>query len=102
MSQSRLGEINRRDPPSMGGEPERVGAMTAACIERASWRQTSDFTGDMRAGRTPRDPVGALTQCACPELLPEVSIVGRCGHDVAIPRLQTKLRRSQPLATPAC
>ena len=57
-------------------------------LHRARSRlQARYFTGEMRARGTTRDPVRALTQRACPELLPEVSVVGRRGHDVGSPRL---------------
>lgn len=89
MSQGGRGEINRRDLPSVRSEPERVRPMTAACIERASWLQTRDFTGEMRGRGMTRNPVRALTQRAFPELLPELSVVGGCGHDVASSRLSS-------------
>jgi hypothetical protein len=71
MSQGDRGEINRGDLPSVRGEPQRVRPMTATCIKRASWLQTRDFTDEMRVRGTTRDPARALTQRACPELLPE-------------------------------
>ncbi len=82
MSQGDRREINRRDLPSVRGEPERVRPMTAACIKRAFWLQTRDFKGEMCVRGTTRDPVRALTQRACPELLPEVSAVGLDGAAV--------------------
>ena len=60
MTQCGRGEINRRYPPSVRGEPERVGPMTAACIERASWLQARDFTGGMSVRGTMATPLGCL------------------------------------------
>ena len=61
MSQGDRGEINRRDLPSVRGEPERVRPMTAARVKSASWFQTRQFTGEMHVRETTRDVARALT-----------------------------------------
>jgi hypothetical protein len=75
MSQGRRGEVNRGDLPSARREPERVGPVAAASVERASGTQVTDLGGQMGVRGALRDAIAVRAQGLRPAPFPGVSVV---------------------------
>src|ERR1700694_4786018 len=80
MGQGARGEIDRRDLPSMRGEPKRVSSVSAACVEGAPGVKVHNFADEMCVRWALRDFIRVLTQGLRPEPFPEGVIVGWLGH----------------------
>lgn len=62
LGESGCREIDRRDLPSLRGQPERIGAVTAARIEGEAWLQAADLGGQMPVRGSMRDLIRTLAQ----------------------------------------
>lgn len=76
------GEVDRRDPPSVCGEPERFGSVSASRVQGKAGSQLAGRGDQVRVRWAFRDHVRVFTQGLCPALFPGV-LVERLGFAFA-------------------
>jgi hypothetical protein len=69
------GEVDRGDPPTAFGEPERVGPATAAGVEGVPGTQVPDRGAQMRVRGAISEPIAVLAQGLRLALLPGFAVV---------------------------
>lgn len=75
------GEVDGGDPPAARREPERVGPMAAAGIERVAGTQVTDLGGQMGVGGPLRNAIPVLAQDLRPAVFPEaLAVPAVSGH----------------------